>query len=223
MPERSVLSSFQYVQRHLLGQPVLDLGCSVGHYLHSLGEQSIGVDIAEEDLRVCCEQGLRVARCDLDRSLSFPDGSFPLVFCAHVLEHVESPIALLRECNRVLEERGKLVLGLPVEATLQDVLGLNQYFDDHDGHLYAFSPRNADVLLRKTGFEARRVYLEPWPSAKLQALRLLAWQLRLIQLLPRVIGMFLCNGYWVVALKQEARISRRLDSGPGVRKSVGLP
>jgi SAM-dependent methyltransferase len=43
-------------------------------------------------------------------ALSFPPGSFGIVFMSHLLHHVESPPAVLRECHRVLGPSGVVLL-----------------------------------------------------------------------------------------------------------------
>jgi len=49
--------------------------------------------------------------------LPFPDRSFDLVFCFHVLEHVESDRAALEELARVLDTPGLAVLQVPYDDT----------------------------------------------------------------------------------------------------------
>jgi SAM-dependent methyltransferase len=51
--------------------------------------------------------------CDMTR-LSFPAGAFDLVIHSDTLEHVADPLKGLRECRRVLANRGALVFTVPV-------------------------------------------------------------------------------------------------------------
>src|SRR5262249_45960923 len=109
------LLSFPYVRKVCGSLPVLDLGCAKGAYLREFGPGSIGVDVSRPNLERCRALGLSVMEADLNQELPFPAQSFPVVFCSHVLEHVDAPIELLRQCNRVLTQEGTLVLGLPIE------------------------------------------------------------------------------------------------------------
>jgi SAM-dependent methyltransferase len=131
---------------------------------------------------------------DLNGELPFSSGSFPAILCSHVLEHVDAPIHLLRECYRILSPGGRLVLGLPIEASIVNRLRGERYFYHHPGHLYSFSLENIDVLLEKTGYEIVRFYFEP------RIARFQPW-LSAMQQLPSRVMYPLALAYWVVASK----------------------
>jgi SAM-dependent methyltransferase len=46
--------------------------------------------------------------------MSFPDGTFDLVYCSHVLEHIKDDLAAIREVRRVLAPGGIAVLPVPI-------------------------------------------------------------------------------------------------------------
>jgi SAM-dependent methyltransferase len=50
---------------------------------------------------------------DVDGLASIPDGSFDAVVACHLIEHLANPIAALREFERVVRLRGRLVLVVP--------------------------------------------------------------------------------------------------------------
>jgi SAM-dependent methyltransferase len=60
-------------------------------------------------------------RLDVMR-LPFPDESFDLVLCNHVLEHVFDDQAAMRELRRVLRPEGCAVLQVPIGGALEDTL-----------------------------------------------------------------------------------------------------
>jgi SAM-dependent methyltransferase len=65
-----------------------------------------------------------LAKVKMDvHSIPFPDNSFDVIFCNHVLEHVEDDILACSEFNRVLKPGGWGILQSPVysmEKTLED-------------------------------------------------------------------------------------------------------
>ncbi len=190
------LLSFRYVRPWFGEVPVLDLGCAKGAYLGQLPQGSLGVEVSRPNLEHCRQLGLRIMVADLNRKLPFPSVSFPAILCSHVLEHVDAPIELLRECHRILRPGGLLVLGLPIESNLVNWLRGHKYFYHHPGHLYSFSLENIDILLTKTGFEITRIYFEP------RIVRFSAW-LFLMQRLPAQAMYPLALAYWVIARKRS--------------------
>ena len=190
------LRSFRYLLPWCADQPILDLGCAKGAYLRHFAAGSLGIDVSRPNLEHCQSLGLPAVDVDLNCELPIPTASFPAVFCSHVLEHVDAPIQLLRECHRVLTPGGRLILGLPIETSLVNWLRGQRYFYHHPGHLYSFSIENIDVLLRKTGFVVERFYFEP------RILRLQMWLALMQRFSPRV-AYPLALAYWVVASKKS--------------------
>ncbi len=97
------------------GRRWLDLGCGRGprspellRVRRRMGERIyIGVDPNWDSL-VEYRQPNRVrARGE---ALPFQDGSFDLVTSDMVFEHLENPVDVLRECRRVLNDRGALIV-----------------------------------------------------------------------------------------------------------------
>lgn len=188
------LLSFRYVRPWFGSLPVLDLGCAKGAYLRQFAPGSVGVDVSRPNLEHCRSLGLRVMAADLNRELPLPSESFPAILCSHVLEHMDAPINLLRGCHRILQPEGLLVLGLPIETSLVNWVRGEKYFYHHPGHLYSFSLKNIDVLLKKTGYEIIRFYFEP------RIVRFRPWLFLMQHLYARAMyGLALA--YWVVARK----------------------
>jgi len=194
------LTSFEYLLPLIKGRPVLDLGCGTGAYLDQFDEGSISIEVSLPNLQYCRQLGLRVLAADLNDYLPINDGSFPIIFCSHVLEHVDAPIWLLRECHRVLQSDGLLVLGLPIENSFPNMLRGDHYFLVHPGHLYSLSLDNIDALLAKTGFRRLRLYFELRGSRRWY----LRYLQRIAQSLPSHLLFPMMMAYWVIARKGES-------------------
>jgi SAM-dependent methyltransferase len=89
---------------------VLDLGCGYGGYSHALADA--GAEVISIDLRPAPLPLPTLAVADAVQ-LPFATGSFPLVFCASLIEHIPEPGQLLAEIHRLLSDDGKSYLSFP--------------------------------------------------------------------------------------------------------------
>ena len=76
-----------------------------------------GIEWNHEAVQKSRANGLNVVQGDLNRPLPFDDGQFRCVFALSVLEHLLNGCAFMRECHRVLEKNGKLILLTPNIST----------------------------------------------------------------------------------------------------------
>ncbi|MEV0329129.1 methyltransferase domain-containing protein [Micromonospora echinospora] len=123
------------------GGPVLELGCGPRSMVDpaELPVPLVVADMAEAALAAARQAtaGRALPVClDATRGLPFRAGSFAGLLTGELIEHVYDPVALLRECHRVLAPGGLLVLTTPNLATVQDRLAF----------LAGRAPRQVDPL-----------------------------------------------------------------------------
>jgi SAM-dependent methyltransferase len=131
------------------GDHILDAGCGAGKFFRigiarQLGCHVVGVDL-QQDLRANSELDSGV-RANLKR-LPLSDGSFDLVNCRLVIEHLDAPLAALREFHRVLKPGGRLAIFTP---NLLHYFGAAARCTPHWFHLWFNS--------RVRGFDAADVF-----------------------------------------------------------------
>jgi len=101
---------------------ILDAGCGTGAMLTRLRHQAaaVGVDLADEALRLCRVRGVPAARAGL-LHLPFPDAAFDCVTSFDVLYHrwVADEVAAAREMARVLKPGGLLLVRVPALEMLR--------------------------------------------------------------------------------------------------------
>lgn len=146
-----------YLRRALAlksGDSVLDAGCGPGHWLQWLAAARSDLYLVGVDRRrhPTLATEVNFLGRDLDAEpLPFADGSFQLVVCAHVLEHLGRPTAVIGELARVLSPGGLLYVELPSERSLR-VPSAPRWLDPrpplafHDEPTHVWAPHSPQAL-----------------------------------------------------------------------------
>jgi 2-polyprenyl-3-methyl-5-hydroxy-6-metoxy-1,4-benzoquinol methylase len=99
------------------GSRVLDVGCSSGYLARPLAARGCGVvgieldETAAEVAREVCDE---VLVGDVEAmELPFPEGSFDVVLCGDLIEHLREPQRFLERVRPLLRTGGRLVLTTP--------------------------------------------------------------------------------------------------------------
>jgi predicted SAM-dependent methyltransferase len=117
-----------------------------------LGDSYITADLNRPDVRV---------KMDIT-SIPFPESTYDVIYCSHVLEHVPDDRKALREFYRVLKPTGWLLLLVPVnvektfeDASVTDPQKRLELFGQDD-HVRKYGPDVMDRI-QEAGFKVKRV------------------------------------------------------------------
>ena len=123
---------YQAIAEILRGQghgKALDLGCHAGrltNYLQQLFPQAslFGLDISRAAISYAQQKypGIDFKVGDITTRLPYPDATFNLVTSFDVLEHVLNLAKVFAEVARVLQSGGYLVIGVPQENLLWQII-----------------------------------------------------------------------------------------------------
>ncbi|PMD21494.1 S-adenosyl-L-methionine-dependent methyltransferase [Hyaloscypha hepaticicola] len=135
---RTALNSAAYLLPHLTpGMKILDVGCGPGTITidlagyvplgHITGLERVG-DVLTQARALAKEKG--VTNIDFvegdANALDYPDGTFDVVMCHQVLQHVQDPVGILKEMKRVAKVGG-------IVAVRESDYGSFVWFPDVDG------------------------------------------------------------------------------------------
>ena len=138
---RAMVSIKKYLKRISKDSEVLDFGCGLGQNIY-LVKNSMGYDISKFSLDFCRKKGINVVN-DLKE---LKGKKFDIVLSCEVLEHLENPLKALKQMYSKLEDRGELVLIVPVEKWRKPKM------IDENQHLYGWNYQTITNLLLRAGF-----------------------------------------------------------------------
>ena len=138
-------------------------GGSIQSMLHVAPEAAIEILLRRRLGAAYLSADLRNPRAMIKMDVTdirYPDRSFDVIYCSHVLEHVPNDKKALREFYRVLKRGGWAILLVPVEAdeTFED-LSITDPKErlrlfGNPGHVRRYGPDYADRL-RDAGFRVK--------------------------------------------------------------------
>lgn len=139
-------------------------------------EKQANLDYITADI----ESPLAKVKMDI-HAIPFPENHFDVVFCNHVLEHVQDDAQAMRELYRVLKPGGWGICQIPLffplpdktieDPSIKDPADREKVFGQSD-HVRLYGKDYADRL-RKAGFEVKEDYMArelPAAQAELYAL-----------------------------------------------------
>ena len=133
--------TFKKIASHIdSSQTVLDVACGVGIFLDIIRPHCkavAGLDISPVAINILKSKGIEGKVSELPE-ISYPDKSFDVVVATEIVEHLDDPVALLKEAVRVA--RQKIIFTVP-----DNVLGPEEFAE----HRQLFTRESLKELLRQ--------------------------------------------------------------------------
>lgn len=144
-------------------QRVLEVGCgsgNLGALLKSRGHHAAGIELIPEMAAEAATKLDDVHCGDLETSeLPWKPGSFDVLICGDVLEHLVDPWQTLRKLGELIREDGLIITSIPNIQNFRIITGLLrgqwEYADSgllDVGHLRFFTWSTVEDLLNRSGF-----------------------------------------------------------------------
>lgn len=143
---------------------IFDLGCgngSVAILLSQHGFEVTGIDLSSEGISISktCDRSVNLHIGSVYDPLSSEYGTFPVVLCLEVIEHVFAPRIVAQTALDLLEPGGTLIMSTPYHGYFKNLaLAITNKFDDHftalwdGGHIKFWSMNTLSTLLSECGF-----------------------------------------------------------------------
>jgi SAM-dependent methyltransferase len=140
---------------------LLDVGAGIGVFPASMQDRGWTVDAIELDTRTAEHLretlGIAVYTNDLNALVARGIGRFDAITFNKVIEHVNDPVAILRDAIPLMAEAGFFYIEVPDVAAAVDGPGREEFFIEH---LHVFSPASLIMTIEKAGlavFELERI------------------------------------------------------------------
>ncbi len=151
---------------------ILDLGCGEGITLAKINKEFpdrfiLGVEKDDNKVRMC-EYFNLPAKYGNAYALPMNDGIFDCCLFLEVIEHLDRPLAALKEINRVLTPGGKLLVLFPHDSIFKAAriasFKFKEAFAD-SGHVWKWKPIQMICELWLAGFTVEKTVFLPvrWP------------------------------------------------------------
>ena len=171
------------VRGGVIGKRILEVGAGHGYMAQQLGLHIETQGGEPPRILYACDSfpeyfeydGIDCQRLHFYDELPFEEMSFDMVYAIEVIEHLENPIALIREAHRVLMPGGLFIFTTPnilnansridyLFSGFFELFGLLSY-DSKDagnvaGHCMPLNYYYLDYFMRKTGFARTEVHID---------------------------------------------------------------
>jgi len=147
---------------------VLDIGCGAGSgaswYRSHGAREIVGIEIDPASAARATAVFDRVICDPVEIGVHDLEGSFDLIVCADVLEHLVDPWSVVRDLGRIAQAETRLAVSIPsirfLPALARIAVGRGFAYEEmgifDSTHLRFFTRRDADLMLRRGGWEPQR-------------------------------------------------------------------
>jgi len=137
---------------------ILDIGCAMGFFINVAKEDGwevTGIDLSEEAIKYAKKRFNYDVRCTSLDKAGFKGASFDVITMFDLIEHVEYPDLLIKQCYGLLKPNGLLVITTPNSGSVVAKL-LSKRWEEYKRareHIFFFSRKTLTDMLVKNRFK----------------------------------------------------------------------
>ncbi len=148
------MKRFNLVSKYVKKGKVLDIGCSNGVFLDLFKEsgwETWGVEPSENS-ETARKKGHKVMKGFFEK-VNLPKNYFDLVIMNHTLEHMDSPVSVLKKVSGILKKDGILLVDVPNFGSLLSKLMGNKWpYLLPDEHKWQFTKASLTEIFKEGGY-----------------------------------------------------------------------
>ena len=140
---------------------LLDIGCGNGWFLRQMQGQGFKVHGLDLSPIACQAASEKVGKENIFEgdvfSLDLPHKHYDVITLWHLIEHVSNPVKTLRKIHTLLKDDGLLIICCPnFDSWLRLIFKGNWYPLSAPHHLFQFTPRTLNRVLRVSGYRVKQ-------------------------------------------------------------------
>jgi len=162
-----------YLIKEITNKTVLDIGCiehtmariSNENWKHKLicekAKYVLGIDILDDLIKHLKKRGYNIINCDATSGLNL-NRKFQIIHVGDVIEHVNSPVDLLKFCYRHLQINGKIIVRTPNPYHHHYVDMNKRVGTDKSNleHMFYILPTHALEIGRRANLKLKNYYVQ---------------------------------------------------------------
>lgn len=136
------------------GLKLLDIGANIGVFVNEAikrGYEAVGIEPSKN--LVSYAEGIGIPIFESTVEKFNPRGDFEIITMFHVLEHLSSPIGVLKKLNSIHKKKGFLIIEVPnIKSYMAKKDGISWKFIAYE-HIFYFSPKTISDILKNLGYK----------------------------------------------------------------------
>ena len=143
---KSDFKRFSYINRCLKGKEILDMGSKEG-YLHELflknnpDKKIYSCDLKDSDFNFDFNKSFKIKK------------KFDTIVAGEIIEHLENPTYFIKECKKILNEQGRLIITTPNSIGIQYIKNPEWTVNQERGHINSFTMPMIKKILTNNSFK----------------------------------------------------------------------